>query len=172
MATDEPRGELDSRFSAPEATARPWSDVDAALTGAVMFWISTVRPDGRAHVTPIPAVWTGGALHICTGAQEQKAKNLARDPRCVLTTGTNLDAGLDVVVEGPVRRVTGRPVLQRLAGLWKERLGWDFEATDEGFTSDVNDAVLVYALTPVKILAFGKGRPASQTRFTFTPPAG
>jgi hypothetical protein len=45
MATEEPRGELDSRFSSPGATARPWSDVDAVLAGAGMFWISTVRPD-------------------------------------------------------------------------------------------------------------------------------
>jgi hypothetical protein len=173
MASDEPTGELDSRFSTPDATARPWSEVDTVLTDAVMFWISTVRPDGRAHVTPIPAVWTDGALHICTGALEQKAKNLAREQRCVLTTGTNtLDSGLDVVVEGPVRRVTGKPALLRLASLWKERLNWDYEVDEAGFRNEVNDDIVVYALTPLKVLAFGKGSPASQTRFTFAAAAG
>jgi hypothetical protein len=171
MATDEPTGELHAGYSSPEASARPWSDVDAVLTDAKMFWISTVRPTGRAHVTPIPAVWTDGALHICTGDQEQKAKNLARDPRCVLATGTSrLDAGLDVVVEGTVGRVTERPALFRLAQLWKERLDWDFQVGDEGFSDGAGHNGLVYALTPAKILAFGKGEPYSQTRFVF--PAG
>jgi hypothetical protein len=123
-------------------------------------------------VTPIPAVWTDGALHICTGAGEQKARNLTRDPRCVLTTGTNrLDSGLDVAVEGAVRRVTGELALRRLALLWKERLNWDFQVDDEGFRLDEKGNILVYAVQPVKVLAFGKGRPSSQTRFTFPTPA-
>jgi general stress protein 26 len=173
MASDDPIGELNSGYSSPEATARPWSDVDAVLTDAQMYWISTVRPGGRAHVTPIPAVWTDGALHICTGDQEQKARNLARDPRCVLTTGTDrIDAGLDVVVEGSVTRVTDQATLQRLAGLWKERLDWDFQVGEEGFSDGAGHNGLVYAVVPAKVLAFGKGEPYSQTRFAFPADAG
>src|SRR5207248_5497592 len=44
---------------------------------------------------------------FCTGTEEQKSKNLASNPSCILTTGTNrLHTGLDVVVEGTARRVT------------------------------------------------------------------
>jgi general stress protein 26 len=168
MADNEPVGELHAGFSSPGATARPWSEVERVLTEAKMFWLSTVRGDGRPHVTPIPAVWDGGALHVCTGDQEQKAKNLARDPRCVLTTGTDqIDAGLDVVVEGAVARVRDRARLQRLAALWKQRLDWDFQVTDEGFGDGAGRNGLVFAVTPAKILAFGKGEPYSQTRFRF-----
>lgn len=66
----DPAGELDPAFSSPGATARPWSEVDHTLTYAKIFWLSTVRADGRPHVTPLPAVWAGGALHFCTGAGE------------------------------------------------------------------------------------------------------
>ena len=45
------------------------------------------RGDGRPHVTPLPAVWSDGALHFCTGPTEQKGVNLAANPACVLTTG-------------------------------------------------------------------------------------
>jgi hypothetical protein len=38
-----------------------------------------VRADGRPHVTPLISVLVDGALHFCTGATEQKAKN----PVCV-----------------------------------------------------------------------------------------
>jgi len=116
----EPTAELNAGFSEPGATARPWSEVDEVLTVSEMFWLSTTRRDGRPHVTPLPAIWLDGALHICTGDQEQKSRNLEADPRCVLTTGTNqLHAGLDVVVEGVAIRVTDRPTLERLAALWK-----------------------------------------------------
>ena len=69
-------------------------------------WLSTVRADGRPHVTPVIAVWTGDAVHVCTGPAEQKAKNLISNSNVVVMTGTNLWSGLDVVVEGKAVRVT------------------------------------------------------------------
>ena len=48
-----------------------------------------------------------GALYFSTGPGEQKHVNLADNDECVLTTGTNTwNAGLDLCVEGPARRVT------------------------------------------------------------------
>ncbi|MGK5685290.1 pyridoxamine 5'-phosphate oxidase family protein [Actinoplanes sp. URMC 104] len=164
----EPVGELDARFSDPDATARPWSDVDDVLTSGKIFWLSTVRADGRPHVTPLPAVWRGGALHFCTGAREQKARNLEQNPHVAVTTGTDRqDAGLDVVVEGTVARVTDAPLLHELAALWKQRHGWDFKVRGDVFTQDDEHEALVFAVTPAKILAFGKGDPYTQTRFRF-----
>src|SRR5436190_13250735 len=123
----EPTPEFHAGFSEPTAAAVPWSDVERILGSAEIFFLSTVRPDGRPHVTPLPAIWDGGALHFCTGDQEQKSRNLAYDARCALTTGTNtLRSGLDVVVEGTAERVTGRPRLAELAALWKSKLDWDF----------------------------------------------
>src|SRR3569833_685307 len=163
-----PEARLNTAFSSPGATARPWTEVEQVLTTAKMFWISTVRGDGRPHVTPIPAVWDAGALHICTGDEEQKARNLVRDPRCVLTTGTpSIDTGLDEVVEGTAERVTGRDRLARLAALWKERLNWDFQVGDVSFSDGGNHIGLVFAVAPAKVLAFGKGEPYSQTRYRF-----
>src|SRR6478672_9799024 len=102
----DPVAEVDDRFSAPDAVATPWEDVRRAIERAELFWISTVRSDGRPHVTPLPAVWQDDLLHFCTGADEQKGVNLARNARCALTTGNNAwKAGLDVVVEGTARRV-------------------------------------------------------------------
>ncbi len=139
------------------------------LTTAEIFWLSTTRADGRPHVTPIPAIWTDGALHICTGAEEQKAVNLHRDPRCILTTGTpTIASGLDIVVEGAVSRVRDQDTLHRLAALWKSRLDWDYRVTDDGFDDGSGKRTgLVFALRPVKVLAFGKGEPYSQTRFSW-----
>lgn len=178
MPLTEPVAELDPRFSSRDATAPPWAEVQAVLERAAMFWLSTVRRDGRPHVTPLPAVWLEDRLHFCTGPGEQKARNLAANPACVLTTGNNTyGSGLDVVVEGRAVRVTDRAVLERLAAAWQAKLDWPFEATDEGFrerSSEVageefeeRGAAHVFAVAPTKVLAFGKGEPFSQTRYRF-----
>ncbi|WP_250008039.1 pyridoxamine 5'-phosphate oxidase family protein [Actinoplanes sp. M2I2] len=165
----DPVGELDQRFSDPAATARPWSEVDGILTRAEIFWLSTVRGDGRPHVTPLPAVWAFDALHFCTGAGEQKGRNLERNPHVVLATGTpEQRAGLDVVVEGAAVRVSDERRLTELAALWKDRLDWDFAVRDGVFAPDGEHQALVFAVSPAKILAFGKGDPFSQTRFLFS----
>ena len=95
-----PRTELDTHFSAPGAQPTSWEDTLEAIKQAEIFWISTVRTDGRPHVTPLVAVWLDGALHFSTGPDEQKARNLASNPRFALTTGANdWQSGLDVVVD-------------------------------------------------------------------------
>src|SRR5437763_6166231 len=119
MTTAIPAAELDARFSDPNASATPWERVEHTIDGAELFWISTVRSDGRPHVTPLPAVWHDSALHFCTGAAEQKGVNLARNANYTLTTGTNAwKSGLDVVVEGRAERVSDNARLRVLAELW------------------------------------------------------
>ena len=164
----EPVVELDARFGDANAAPTPWADARRLIEDAELFWISTVRSDGRPHVTPLPAVWQDGALHFCTGAAEQKGVNLARNPRCALTTGNNQwKSGLDVVVEGVAERVIDEARLRRLADAWRTKyLGdWDFEVRDGAFHDGPGEA-LVFAVSPTKVLAFAKGGFA-QTRYRF-----
>ena len=163
---DEPVTEIDERFSDPGARATTWESARDVLDGAQLAWVSTVRSDGRPHVTPLVAVWFDGALHFTTGPDEQKAVNLASNPHVVLTTGCNRwDEGLDVMVEGEARRVTDRATLERLAAAWATKWDgrWQFEATDGAFRHDAGGLALVFAVEPTKVLAFGKG-PFSHTR--------
>lgn len=172
---DEPITQLDERFSEPDTQPTSWASTREVLEAAQMAWISTVRADGRSHVTPLVAVWLEGAYHFSTGATEQKGINLASNPNVVLTTGCNQwDQGLDVVVEGQARRVTDRATLERLARAWATKWdgSWQYEVTDEGFsqpdpTEDPSSAntvhALVFAVEPTKVLAFGK-RPFTHTR--------
>jgi len=175
MPVPEPTAELDERFSSPDGTPRPWSDVVNALEQAEIFWLSTVRRDGRPHVTPLPAMWLDGALYFCTGPAEQKAKNIETNPHCVLTTGNDrYRSGLDVVVEGSAVRTTDESLLKRLATMWKSKLDWTFDVADGAFrdrsnATDASGTAYVFAVAPSKVLAFGKGEPFSQTRYRFAP---
>ncbi len=107
MEPREPVPELHAGFRSEGAHPTGWADGRRHLEEAEVFWLSTVRPDGRPHVTPLLAVWCADAMYFCTGSDERKTKNLKRNPHCILTTGRNtLDESLDVVVEGQVTNVS------------------------------------------------------------------
>src|SRR5262249_28957420 len=137
------------------------------LERAQVYWLSTVRPDGRPHVTPLLAVWLDGALYFCTGADERKAKNLARNPHCVITTGCNaLDEGLDLVVEGDAVRVRDDATLRRLADAYAAKYGWRYSVRDGALHGEVGNVAIVYEVPPITAFGFGKGT-FSQTRWRF-----
>ncbi|GAB2326560.1 pyridoxamine 5'-phosphate oxidase family protein [Streptomyces variabilis] len=157
-----PAGRLDPRYSDPTAGAPPWTEVERLIAEAELFWISTVRPDGRPHVTPLPAVWSSGALHFCTGPEERKARNLAENPHAVFTTGVNTWArGYDVVVEGRAERVRDDARLRGLAALWEEKYGdfWHFDVRDGHFHHGAGRA-LVFSVAPHTVFGFVDALPA------------
>jgi general stress protein 26 len=169
-AMDRPVTKFDERFSDRGTKATPWETAREVLENAQLSWVTTVRADGRPHVTPLVAVWLDDAVHFTTGPGEQKAVNLAANPQVVVGTGCNSwDQGLDVMVEGEAERVTDRATLERLAAAWATKWDgqWRFGAVDGGFAhpdADVDGPVLVFAVKPAKVLAFGKG-PFSQTSY-------
>ncbi|BCJ74437.1 pyridoxamine 5'-phosphate oxidase [Catellatospora sp. IY07-71] len=169
MAGGSPVAVLDARYSSEDAISTPWEQAREQLARAQVYWLSTVRPDGRPHVTPVIAVWADGAVHVCTGPGERKAHNLAENPHCVLTTGSStLAEGLDLVVEGDAVRVTDEPSLQRLAGIWLAKYGqeWRFTVSDGAF-HHAGGTALVFRIEPAKAFGFGKGLHFSQTTYRF-----
>jgi general stress protein 26 len=163
-----PAAELHAPFSDPRAKATPWAQARRVLEKAEVFWLSTVRRDGRPHVTPLVAVWLGGSLYFCTGPDELKARNLARDAQCVLTTGCNtFRKGLDVIVEGEAVVVTDEPLLRRLAKTWERKYDfWHFNVRDGAFHHEAGRA-LVFELAPRKAFSYGRGKMYTATRYRF-----
>jgi nitroimidazol reductase NimA-like FMN-containing flavoprotein (pyridoxamine 5'-phosphate oxidase superfamily) len=165
----QPVTKLDSRFSDPNAVATEWEETRRKLEQAELFWISTVREDGRPHVTPLVAVWLDDAIYFATGETEQKAVNLRANANVILTTGCNQwDRGLDIVLEGEAVRVTDEELLERLAQAWKTKWDgrWHYRVNGGRFEHEGGGAALVFSVAPSKIFAFSKGT-FGQTRHRF-----
>ena len=172
---NEPVTKLDPRYSVPDGVATSWEETRRVLETAEMFWLSTVRTDGRPHVTPLPAVWHDGAIHFSTANTSRKAVNLRGNPHVILTIGCNTwKEGLDVVVEGDAVRITDQDTLERLASVWATK--WDgswkflvrdgcFYVYDEHGVLD-SDSIFVFSVKPTKVFAFAKGH-ISHTRHQF-----
>jgi hypothetical protein len=71
MAGEDPVAELAPQFSSDDATPTPWVNASKHLEKTEVYWLSTARPDGRAHVTSLLSVWLDGALYFCTGYSER-----------------------------------------------------------------------------------------------------
>ncbi len=169
----EPVGELHAGFSAGGATPTPWADAERRLDDADLARLSTVRPDGRAHVTPVIFVWLDGAVFVTTGPDERKAKNLASNAHRVLTTGCNtLEDGLDVVIEGEAVRVSEPTPLRRVAAAFaakylpRDAASVFHEGLRDGTFITEGGTTALFEVRPETAFGFGKGA-FSQTRWRF-----
>lgn len=166
MAVKPSTAELDTRFSSGDAVPTAWPDVLAQLESAEIYWISTVRPDGRPHVTPMIAAWLDDVLYFSTGPTERKAKNLAHNPHCVVTTGCNaITGGLDITLEGSAVPERDETVLQRIADRYAEKYDWHFTVQDGAFLGEGGGKADAYAVQVHTVFAFAKGKTFGQTRW-------
>ena len=170
-------GKIDPRYGDPSATAPTWGDIERLLVDAQLYWITTVRTDGRPHAVPLVGVWRDGAFAFCTGSQEQKQRNLDSNPHVAVITGSmgakGWDSGKDIVVEGTVERVTDAESLQTLADAWFAKYGddWRFEVRGEEFVElshsggSTTGGARVYRVAMTKAMVFGDTHGQTTYRF-------
>ncbi len=91
-------------------------------------WLSTINADGSPHVTGVGALWVDGSFWFETGGQSRKGRNIARDPRCVISVALD---DFDLVVEGKARRVGEPQTVAELAKIWAAG-GWPARVDDSG----------------------------------------
>ncbi len=116
--------------------ALPWSrprDLLAASTPkpTTPFFLGTSRPDGRPHAAGIGALWLDGDLYFTSGPGTRKARNLAANPACTISVRLE---DIDLVLEGEATRVTDRPTLEQVAGLYAEG-GWPAVVEGDALTA-------------------------------------
>jgi hypothetical protein len=156
---------FDARFS-EAVEPSDWATVASVLETAELYWLTTVRMDGRPHTTPLVGLWRDESFVFCTGPDEQKGRNLVDHSAVTVITGVNTwKDGLDVVIEGTADRVTGLGELTALADAYRAKYDgeWDFTPGEQGFDG-AGHLAHVFRVTPAKILAFAKA-PHGQTRF-------
>ena len=117
--------------------ALPWSRAREQLAGQntpdITHFLSTVRPDGRAHVAGVGALWFDGDLYVVSGEQTRKSKNLAANPACSIAVRM---PGIDLILEGTATRTTDLETLERVAARYREG-GWpaEVDAAARSFTA-------------------------------------
>jgi PPOX class probable F420-dependent enzyme len=140
----------------------PWSEAEQRLTASHDYWCATVRPDGRPHAMPVWGVWLAGRVWFSSSLGSRKARNLAADPRCTITTD---DALNPVVVDGVAERVTDADRIAAIVDAVNAK--YDADMTVDFLDPAVNGT---YAVRPVTVIAMTHDDfTGSPTRWTFPP---
>jgi nitroimidazol reductase NimA-like FMN-containing flavoprotein (pyridoxamine 5'-phosphate oxidase superfamily) len=179
MAVKEPVAErnLDGYGAAPIPWTRVRERLDVGLTQGPgtggpdrhTCWVATVRPDGRPHVVPVGVLWVDGRFYFNAGATTRKARNLARNPQCVITVATN---PFDLVVEGEAVKVTEEAKLQRIAEVYASQ-GWQATVRDGALYAEYSAPSAgpppwdLYEVAPATVFALGTAEPYGATRWRF-----
>jgi PPOX class probable F420-dependent enzyme len=138
----------------------PWSWAEERLTSSHDYWVATVWPDGRPHVTPVWGAWVDGAVWFSCGPRSRKARNLAAEPRCTVTTDNAYEP---VMLNGTAALVEGRDAIRPFAEAAGAKYGGDV-------TLDFLAANSTFRVAPTVVIAlteddFG----GSPTRWSFEP---
>lgn len=131
------------RFPASDDGLIPWSHVESRLATARNYWLATVRPDGRPHVTPLWGVWVAGALYFDGLPTTRWGRNLAGNP----SVSINLESADDVVIlEGEVEDLeTSVELGERVVAAWSAKYGsLEPQPATRG----------IFRLRPVRVRAF------------------
>jgi nitroimidazol reductase NimA-like FMN-containing flavoprotein (pyridoxamine 5'-phosphate oxidase superfamily) len=130
-------------------------------------WLTTINPDGSPHVMPVGVVAHGGNWYFTSGPAARKTRNLARDPRCVVSVATD---AFDIVLEGAAERVTDAAELSAVAKAYA-RVGWPAEVAGDAVTAEYSAPSAgpapwyVYRVQPSTVFALGTSEPYGATKF-------
>ena len=133
-------------------------------------WLTTINTDGSPHVTPVGAIQLDGFWYFTSGPRTRKSRNVAADPRCVVSVATH---PFDLVIEGSAARITDADELRSVADQYV-RQGWPAKVDGDAFTAEYSAPSAgpppwhVYRVTPTTVYAFGTAEPAGATRFDLT----
>lgn len=139
-----------------------WKWAEGRLKKSRQFWIATTRPDGRPHVMVIWALWMDGLLYFSTGKDSRKARNLAANPHCTMSTDA---ADQAVIVEGMVETERNVDTICKFVPLYEKKYKWKLGEMGEKMIS-LEDPVF-YLRPRVAFGLWEKKFSSSATRWIF-----
>ena len=138
-----------------------WSEANRLLTESRVYWIASVRPDGRPHVVPSDGIWLDDALYFGGSPETVHMRNVSADGRAAAHVGDGLEAA--IIVEGAVTHgIPERPTAERLAEANNTKYA-DYGMT---MTPEAYLETGVTALRARRVLAWTRF-PDNATRFVF-----
>jgi PPOX class probable F420-dependent enzyme len=130
------------------------ASVEQRLRSDVMIWLSTVRPDGKAHLVPVWFLWDGEYFYIFS-KPDQKFRNLQQNKSVMLGLDDTEGGDNPIMVTGeaellPHGEVTpAMPAYAEKYAAQLRRYNWTGESMGQEYTEAIR-------IRPIKALFYGK----------------
>jgi len=134
-----------------------WSWAEKRLKKSHNYWITTVRPDSSPHTMVVWGLWQDGRFLFSTGSQSRKARNLAKNSKCIICTE---DAEEAVIVEG-VAEIADVNARRKMIPVYQRKYNWDLSSMKDDILSMKEP---VFSVRPKVV--FGLWEKYFQTRST------
>lgn len=139
----------------------PWSWAEQRLKKSHNYWITTVKPDGSPHTMVVWGLWQDGRFLFSTGSQSRKARNLEKNPRCIICTEEAHEA---IIVEG-VAEIADVKARRKLIPTYQRKYDWDLSSMQDDLLSMKEP---VFAVRPKLVFAlWEKYFQSKSTRWQF-----
>jgi pyridoxine/pyridoxamine 5'-phosphate oxidase len=132
-------------------------------------WLATAGPDGVPHLAAVGAVWIDDKFYFTSGPRTRKSRNIASNANCAISV--SLD-DIDIVVEGPVHKVTDAATLERVANVYAS-IGWPARASGGAITAEFSAPSAgrgpwdLYSVAPTAAVGVATKEPHGATRWRF-----
>jgi hypothetical protein len=152
----------------------PWSWAEQRLKKSHNYWITTITPTTRTsttvtrgkskskpHTMVVWGLWQDGRFLFSTGSKSRKARNLAANPNCVVSTE---DASEAVIVEG-IAEIADVAARRKLIPAYERKYKFDLSTMKDDLLSMKEP---VFAVRPRVVFAlWEKHFQGKSTRWVF-----
>lgn len=139
----------------------PWSWAEQRLKKSHNYWITTVKPDGSPHTMVVWGLWQDGRFLFSTGSKSRKARNLEKNPNCIVC---NEHAHEAIIVEGTAE-IADVAARRKMLPLYERKYKFDMSTMKDDILSMKEP---VFAVRPRVVFAmWEKHFQSKSTRWKF-----
>lgn len=123
--------------------------VDERLRSDLMIWLSSVKPDGKAHLVPVWFLWDGEAVYIFS-KPDQKVRNIKHNTSVMLGLD-DTDGGEDPIMITGEAEILPPGVISTASPAYEEKYAAklaEFNWTGESMSKAYTEAIKI---TPTKL---------------------
>lgn len=148
----------------------PWRHARERLESAQIYWVASVRPDLRPHVSPIWGVWLDDLLFFDGSPASRRGQNIAQNPAIAVSIESG-GAGKNVVfLEGRAYQVRGTDLDPALTVRLAQAYAAKYAADNYAPAADSWNNGGLYRVQPQIVIAW-TALNTDPTRWTFDPHA-
>ncbi|MBO0888295.1 pyridoxamine 5'-phosphate oxidase family protein [Candidatus Bathyarchaeota archaeon] len=136
------------------AKSLSWASASKKLSKAHNYWLSTIGPNRKPHTMPVWGVWFDQAFYFSTGPRSRKARNIEKNPNCVICPE---NAEIAIILEGQARKASPNPLLRRVVKNYERKYNWKMQGSEDSF----------YRVQPMKAFGIVESGASNPTRWSF-----